>query len=79
MEFFFGKKIDPPSEKKLIESVLAKYRAKEATDELRKMIYTELMHMKAAGKISIPFQVVLRKDIFAKHRPFIEIVLDTKV
>ena len=79
MEFFFGKKIDPDHEQAIIESVLKKYRMEEASEELRKKIYADLVALKENCEITIPFQVVLRKDFFNKHRPYIEIVLDTKV
>lgn len=79
MEFFFGKEIHPDEEQKTIESVLKKYEFDEANDALKKKIYNELVDLKRAGKISIPFQVVLRNDIFKRHRPYIEIMLDTKV
>ena len=79
MEFFFGKKIDPAAEQKKIEKILEKYKMEVADEALKKKIYDELVALKAEGQLTIPFEVVLREEIFEKHRPYIEILLDTKV
>ena len=79
MEFFFGKEINPDAEQKKIEQVLQKYRLEEPTEILRNKIYAEMVTLKETGEVTIPFQVVLRKEIFEKHRAYIEILLDTKV
>lgn len=79
MEFFFGKAVNPNEEQKKIEEALRKYQNETASEELKKKIYTELSILKEKGVITIPFQVIFRKEIFDKHRPYIEILLDTKV
>lgn len=79
MHFFYGKAIDPETEKKKIESILSKYRYETASEELKKTIHKELIHAKTKGEISIPFKVVLRKSPSEAHRGYIEVILDTKV
>ncbi|MCH9624965.1 MAG: hypothetical protein S4CHLAM123_01270 [Chlamydiales bacterium] len=79
MQAFYGKEIDPNAEQATIKKILQKHAHKPVSEELQKTIYTELSQAQAAGIISIPFKVVMRNSCDAKHRPYIEIVLDTKV
>ncbi|NGX61936.1 MAG: hypothetical protein K940chlam9_01427 [Chlamydiae bacterium] len=76
---YYGKEIDSDQEQELIQIILSKYRLEPVTDELRKKITCELQEAKAAGKISIPYQVVMRKSPSPYHRSYIEILLDTKL
>ncbi|MFN0064767.1 MAG: hypothetical protein ACKVOH_00870 [Chlamydiales bacterium] len=76
---FFGKEIDPDLEQRYIKKVLHKYRLEIPSEELKKKIYNDLSDLKAVGKISIPFSVIFRSDDPSKHRPFVEVILDTKV
>lgn len=78
-DYFYGRRIDPDAEKKMIQKILSKYRSEPVTEALKQKIFDELTHAKHNGKISIPFKVVLRKSIPGMHRPYIEVILDTKV
>jgi hypothetical protein len=79
MRAFYGKEIDPESEQKIIEKILSKYRHRAVSEELKKTIYSELSAAKERGEITIPFKVVMRKDLSGKHRDYVEVILDTKV
>lgn len=79
MRAFYGKEIDPGLEHEVIEKILSKYRHMPVSEDLKKMIYNELLSAKEQGIIAIPFKVVMRKDISGKHHSYIEVILDTKV
>jgi len=76
---FYGKVIDREAEKETIEKLLSPYRGEPASEELKKKMHEVLARAKFEGKISIPYTLVLRKDTSGHHRPYVEVVLDTKV
>lgn len=78
MEPFYGKEINCSEEQLRIQKILSKYRSQPVSEELKKTIYNELSGAKERGEISIPFKVVMRHSD-SHHRPYIEVILDTKV
>ena len=66
-------------EKEKVEEILKPYQGLAATEELKKKIWDVLQKAKYEGRITIPFKVVSRKDIYKKYPDCIEIILDTKV
>jgi hypothetical protein len=76
---FYGKKISRHEEQEHIQRVVDKYRMEPADEKLHEKVYNELMFDKYLGKITIPFRVVLQKDPTGIRRPYIDILLDTKV
>lgn len=77
--YFYDKPISPNREQGYICKLLKKYTNMPATEELKKQIWEELQKEKFLGNITIPFKIVLRKDIYGKYPDTIEIILDTKV
>lgn len=63
----------------LIEKLLEPFKGKPANEDLKKEIYNTLSHAKAKGDLILPFKITLRKDPNKRHRPQIEVTLDTKV
>lgn len=78
-EPFYGKWILRDREQEYIRNLLKKYRDKEVNEELKQQVYDELMMEKYHGRISIPFRVVVRRDVYGKYPTYIEVILDTKV
>lgn len=76
---FYGVNVIRRKEQAYIANLLKKYRHEPVTDELKGKIWDELQMEKYQGHITIPFKVVMRKDIFKKFPDYIEIILDTKV
>ena len=76
---FYGHHILREREQEYIKQLLAKYRDQPVTEELKQQIYDELMMEKYHGRLTIPFRVVTRRDVYGKYREFIEVILDTKV
>lgn len=76
---FYGEEIVRNKEQKYIQNLLKKYRNEPVTEELQAKIWNELQMEKHAGKIKIPFKVVMRKDANKKFPDYIEVILDTKV
>lgn len=76
---FYGSNIICRNEEAYIQSLLAKHRGKPATDALKKEIWDELQMEKYYGRVTVPFKVVLHRDVYGKFPDFIEILLDTKV
>lgn len=79
MRPFYGKEIDPDLEQATIQKILSKYARTPVSEELKIIIYNELSAAKEQGSITIPFKVVMRNDRTGLHRPYIEVILDTKV
>ena len=76
---FYGYEIISREEKEKVEEILKPYQGLAATEELKKKIWDDLQKAKYEGRITIPFKVVSRKDIYKKYPDCIEIILDTKV
>lgn len=76
---FYGFEILKDRQHAHIESVLAKYRHRNADEALKKEIYEELQALKSDGKITIPFKIVLRKDQRSSLKNYVEVILDTKL
>lgn len=78
-EPFYGKRIVRDNEQQYIKTLLANYRNEPVTEELKQKVYDELIMEKHLGNVSIPFRVVVRRDVYGKYPPHIEVILDTKV
>lgn len=76
---FYGKDILAKKEQAFMQTFLAKYRKETVNEELKTKIWNDLQKEKFLGHLTIPFKVVLRRDIYGKYPDFIEIILDTKV
>ena len=76
---FYGKEIIRRTEQKYIHHLLRKYKNDPVNEELQSKIWNELQMEKYLGRLSIPFKVVIRKDINRQYPDYIEIILDTKV
>ena len=76
---FYGKHVLLDHEQEYIQKLLKKYHAEPVTEELKQKEYDELMMEKYHGRITVPFRVVVRRDIYGKYPPHIEVILDTKV
>lgn len=76
---FYGKEISPDIEKKIIQDILLKFKDESATNETLEKIWKELECNKLKKIITIPYQVVLRRDPKKQFPDYIEIILDTKV
>lgn len=79
MKPFYGKEIDPASEKQVIEKILSKYRCEPVSADLKKRIYNELSQAKETGLITIPFKIVFHEGTESFRPPCIEVILETKV
>lgn len=76
---FYGKEIIRRKEQEYIHHLLKKYKDESPTEELKAKIWDELQMEKHKGSITIPFKVVMRRDIYKKYPDYIEVILDTKV
>lgn len=76
---FYGEEIYRNRQQDYIKKILAKYKNEPVNDELKKKIWDELQMEKYYGRITIPFKVVMRKDVYRKYPDFVEVILDTKV
>lgn len=76
---FYGVSILRQKEQEYIKNLLRKYRYEEVNDELKSKIWNELQMEKYHGRITIPFKLVMKKDLFKKYPDVIEVILDTKV
>ena len=77
--FFYDKPVYREREQEYIQSLLQKYRKEPVTEELKQKVWDELQMEKYAGRITIPFKVVIRKDRYGKFPDHLEVILDTKV
>lgn len=76
---FYGVDIIRRNEQEFIKNLLIKHKNDPVNEELQKKIWDELQMEKYKGNITIPFKVVMRRDIFKKFPDTIEVILDTKV
>lgn len=76
---YYGKKISRHEEQEHIQRIVDKYSMEPADEKLHEKVYKELMMEKHLGRVTIPFKVVLQKDPSGVRRPYIDILLDTKV
>lgn len=76
---FYGHLIHRQREQEYIEKLLQKYKGQPVTDALKKQIWDELQMEKYHGRITIPFQVVMRRDVKGLFPDYVEVILDTKV
>ena len=77
--YFYGKAVNRNFEQEYIQKLLEKYRKEPVTDELKKMVWDELMYQKHLGNITIPFKLALRKDPSGQYPESLEVILDTRV
>jgi hypothetical protein len=78
MRPFYGKEISPDQQQVKIQKILHQFKHYSVSPELKKLIYDALTEAKARGEITIPFKVVLH-DLKSGRRPYIEVILETKV
>ena len=58
-----------------IKNLLKKYKGHPVNDELKKKIWNDLqMEKYHNGRITIPFKVTLRKDIYGKFPGYVEVI-----
>lgn len=76
---FYGHDIYRDREEAYVKNLLSKYKNDRVTEELKQKIWDELQIAKHEGKVTIPFKVVMRRDIYGKYPEHVEIILDTKV
>jgi hypothetical protein len=76
---FYGTPIFREREEEYIRNLLKKYSNEPATDELKAKIWDELQMEKHKRNITIPFKVIMQRDISRKFPDYIEVILDTKV
>lgn len=76
---FYGKWIYRDQEAIHIQNLMKKYQDLPVTEELKKKVYEELSREKFLGHITIPFRLVLRRDVYGKYPERLEVILDTKV
>lgn len=76
---FYGHAIVRRVEAEYIKKLLQKYRQMPVNEELKKQIWDELQMEKHFGRITIPFKLVVCRDLKGEFSDQIEIILDTKV
>ncbi len=76
---FYGEEIYRNRQQDYIRQLLKKYKNEPVNEELKKKIWDELQMEKYYGRITIPFKVVMRKDVYRKYPDYVEVILDTKV
>lgn len=76
---YYGKPVLRHQEEAYIRSVLHKYRHDEVSEVLKEKIWNELQMAKFEGRVTIPFKVVMRRDVYGLYPEYIEIILDTKL
>lgn len=76
---FYGIDIIRRREQGYINNLLKKFNGEPVTEELKKKIWDELQMEKSQGRITIPFKVVMRRDVYKKFPDYVEVILDTKV
>lgn len=76
---FYGKHVLRHKEEEVIETILSKYRKEPVTEALKEQIWNDLQMAKWEGKITIPFKVVMRRDIYGQFPEYVDIILDTKL
>lgn len=76
---FYGEEVLRDRQQEYIEAILKKYRNTPADENLKKKVWDELQAEKAAGRVTIPFKVVLEQDPQGLFAPCVKVLLDTKV
>jgi hypothetical protein len=76
---FYDKEIVRQKQHEYIQALLEKYKNDPVTDELKQKIYDELCEERFKGNISIPFQIIVKRDNSGIHHDYIEVLLDTRV
>lgn len=76
---FYGQVIIRRKEEEYIHSLMKKYQHEKVNEELKKKVWDELQMEKHEGRITIPFKLAIRLDIYGKFPDLLEIILDTKV
>jgi hypothetical protein len=76
---FYGTEVIRANEQAYVNSLLEKYKTHPVNEELKQKIWDELQLEKYYGRLTIPFKVVLRRDVNGQYPDFIEVILDTKV
>ncbi len=76
---FYGQIIDREEQQALVSTILEKYKNEAVNEQLQQKIWQELSIYKAQGILIMPFKVVLQKDPANRMKPYIEIILDSKV
>jgi hypothetical protein len=76
---FYDVAIIRKDQQNYIKTLLKKYQKEAVSEELKKKVWEELSHEKYLGNITIPFKIVVRRDVTGKYPPCIEVILDTKV
>ena len=76
---FYGEEILRDEQEAYIESLLKKYCKEKADASLKQKIWDELQAEKTAGRITIPFKVILDQDPAGNFAPQIKVILDSKV
>lgn len=76
---FYDIEIIRRQEQIYINNLLKKYRYEPVSDELKGKIWEDLQMEKYHGRLTIPFKVIMRRDVLKKFPDYIEIILDTKV
>ena len=77
--YFYGQPILPDMEEDYIKYILEKYKNEPANEKLKKKIWDELQEAKYEGRVTIPFKVILKEDVYNQYPPSIQVILDTKV
>lgn len=76
---FYGQEIIRNNQQAYINSLLKKYKNEPVNEELKRKIWDELQMEKFEGRLTIPFKVTLRRDVYGLYPDYIEVILDTKV
>lgn len=76
---FYGETIARGAQEKYIKNLLEDLLTQPASDELKEQVYWRLAEEKHAGRVTIPYKVILQKDESGAGNDYIEVVLDSKV
>jgi hypothetical protein len=76
---FYGHDIVRENQQAYINNLLKKYKNDPVNEELKKKIWDDLQMEKYNGRVTIPFKVILHRDVNGLFPEYIEVVLDTKV
>jgi hypothetical protein len=76
---FYGEEIVRDNQQAHINNLLKKYENEPVNEDLKKKIWDDLQMEKYYGRITIPFKVILKRDINGLYPDYIEVILDTKV
>jgi len=76
---FYGIEIIRRQEHEYIQKILGKYKNEAVSEDLKAKIWDELQMEKYKGNITIPFKVLIHRDMAKKFPDYVEVILDTKV